>query len=77
METFVAVLAIVLGIVGIIGSVAPALPGPPISWVGLLVLYIWGFELLLSSFLKLDKAVVRSKFSEFSLDLFLLSDFCI
>ena len=42
METFVSVLAIVLGIVGIIGSVAPALPGPPISWVGLLVLYIWG-----------------------------------
>ena len=42
METFIAILAIVLGIVGIIGSVAPALPGPPVSWVGMLVLYIWG-----------------------------------
>ena len=42
METFVAILAIVLGVVGIIGSVAPALPGPPVSWVGMLVLYIWG-----------------------------------
>ena len=42
METFIAILAIILGIVGIIGSVAPALPGPPLSWVGLLVLYIWG-----------------------------------
>ena len=42
METFIAILAIVLGIVGIVGSVAPALPGPPVSWFGLLVLYIWG-----------------------------------
>ena len=42
METFIAVLAIILGIVGIIGSIAPALPGPPVSWVGLAVLYIWG-----------------------------------
>jgi hypothetical protein len=42
METFIAILAIVLGIVAIIGSVAPALPGPPLGWLGLLVLYIWG-----------------------------------
>ena len=42
METFIAILALVLGIVGIVGSVAPALPGPPVSWFGLLVLYIWG-----------------------------------
>lgn len=42
METFVAIIAILLGVVGIIGSIAPALPGPPLSWFGLLVLYIWG-----------------------------------
>lgn len=42
METFIAIAAIVLGIVGIIGSVAPALPGPPLSWLGMLLLYIWG-----------------------------------
>ena len=42
METFIAILAILFGIVGVIGSVAPALPGPPLSWVGLLILYIWG-----------------------------------
>ena len=42
METFIGILALVLGIVGIIGSVAPALPGPPLSWLGLLALYIWG-----------------------------------
>ena len=42
METFIGILAIILGVVGIIGSVAPGLPGPPLSWVGMLVLYIWG-----------------------------------
>lgn len=42
METFVGILAIIFGILGIIGSVAPALPGPPLSWLGMLVLYIWG-----------------------------------
>ena len=42
METFIAILAITLGILGIVGSIAPGLPGPPFSWLGLLVLYIWG-----------------------------------
>lgn len=42
METFIAIAAIILGVVGIIGSVAPGLPGPPLSWSGLLILYIWG-----------------------------------
>ena len=42
METFIAIVAIILGAVGIIGSIVPGLPGPPISWVGLLVLFIWG-----------------------------------
>ena len=27
-------------IIGILGSLLPVLPGPPISWVGLLLLYI-------------------------------------
>ena len=42
METFIAILAIVLGLVGIVGSIAPGLPGPPLSWVGLLLIYLWG-----------------------------------
>ena len=42
METFLAILAIVLGITGIVGSIVPGLPGPPLSWAGLLLLYLWG-----------------------------------
>ena len=38
MDIFLAIVAILLGIVGIAGSIVPALPGPPVGWVGLLVL---------------------------------------
>ena len=44
METLVIILAIVAGIIGIAGSILPGLPGTPVSWVGLLLLYIWGPE---------------------------------
>ena len=36
------VFAIILGLVGIVGSIVPALPGPPVSWVGLLLVYFSG-----------------------------------
>ena len=42
METLIAIFAILLGTLAIIGSIAPALPGPPLGWGGLLILYIWG-----------------------------------
>ena len=42
METFIAVLALLLGVVGIVGSIVPGLPGPPLSWVGLLLIFLWG-----------------------------------
>jgi uncharacterized protein YqgC (DUF456 family) len=42
METAIVVLAILAGIIGIAGSILPGLPGTPISWVGMLILYIWG-----------------------------------
>ena len=42
METTIIVLAILAGIIGIIGSILPGLPGTPISWVGMLLLYVWG-----------------------------------
>ena len=42
MEIIVGILAVLAGIIGILGSVLPALPGPPLSWVGMLLLYFWG-----------------------------------
>lgn len=42
MDTLIAIIAVFAGLVGIAGSIIPALPGPPISWAGLLVLYLLG-----------------------------------
>lgn len=42
METVIIILAILAGIIGIVGSIIPGLPGPPISWVGMFMLYLWG-----------------------------------
>ena len=44
MDVAIIILAIVAGIFGIVGSIIPGLPGPPISWIGLLLLFIWGPE---------------------------------
>ncbi len=40
MDIFWAVLAVLLGLIGIIGSFLPVLPGPPISFFGLLILQL-------------------------------------
>ena len=42
MDAIVSIIAIVAGIIGIAGSILPGLPGTPVSWLGLLILYIWG-----------------------------------
>ncbi|MBQ8061052.1 MAG: DUF456 domain-containing protein [Bacteroidales bacterium] len=42
MSTIIIILAVVAGIIGIAGSVLPGLPGPPVSWLGLMILYFWG-----------------------------------
>ena len=42
MEVVIGILAVIAGVVGILGSILPALPGPPLSWVGMLLLYFWG-----------------------------------
>ena len=42
METAIIILAILAGVLGIAGSILPGLPGTPISWVGMLILYVWG-----------------------------------
>lgn len=44
METAIVIFAILAGIIGIAGSILPGLPGAPFSWIGLLLLYIWGPE---------------------------------
>lgn len=36
------IIALIAAIFGIVGSIVPGLPGPPVSWVGLLLLYIDG-----------------------------------
>ena len=42
METLIIILAILAGVIGIDGSILPGLPGVPFSWLGMLILYIWG-----------------------------------
>ena len=42
MSVLVIILAVLAGVIGIVGSVVPALPGPPVSWAGLMILYFWG-----------------------------------
>jgi uncharacterized protein YqgC (DUF456 family) len=38
MDIFLAILAILFGVIGLLGSVLPVLPGPPVGWLGLLLL---------------------------------------
>ncbi len=42
MTTTIAIVAIILGILGFIGCILPVIPGPPISWAGMLILFLWG-----------------------------------
>ncbi|WKW47100.1 DUF456 domain-containing protein [Myroides sp. JBRI-B21084] len=39
MEFLILIISLLLVLVGVVGSFLPALPGPPLCWVGLLVLY--------------------------------------
>lgn len=40
MEYILLFTGLVLILLGIVGSILPALPGPPISWIGLLLIYL-------------------------------------
>lgn len=51
MEYLILIVSLLFVLVGIAGSVLPALPGPPLSWIGILILYttpgvIWNYWLL-------------------------------
>ncbi|MBR1792632.1 MAG: DUF456 domain-containing protein [Bacteroidales bacterium] len=37
MDVFFIVVALILAVAGIVGSIVPGLPGPPLSWAGLLL----------------------------------------
>lgn len=37
--TVLIIIAVMLAVIGIIGSIVPGIPGPPISWLGLLLVY--------------------------------------
>ena len=42
METVVGIIAIILAVIGMIGSFVPVVPGPPLAWTGMLIVYLWG-----------------------------------
>lgn len=58
MEIVIIILAILAGIIGVAGSILPGLPGAPFSWLGLLLLFIWGPESMPVSTLVIWGAVV-------------------
>ena len=39
MDIFLVILSALFMIIGLIGSLLPVIPGPPLSWLGLLILY--------------------------------------
>ncbi len=45
------IIAVILGIVGLVGCVLPVIPGPPLSWLGLLLVFLTGPEDMTTTFL--------------------------
>ena len=41
MEALIVIIAVALGFIGLLGCIVPVIPGPPLSYLGLLILYIW------------------------------------
>ena len=51
MEIFLVILAFILLVFGILGAVVPMLPGPPLSFIGLLLMHWSGYGEFSSTFL--------------------------
>jgi len=60
MEILLAVLAFLFLLIGLLGSVVPVLPGPPISFIGLLVLQWSGYGNFSSEFLLVWAAITAA-----------------
>jgi len=60
MEIFLVVLAFLFLLIGLLGSVVPVLPGPPISFVGLLVLQWSGYGNFSTEFLLVWAAITAA-----------------
>ena len=60
MDWFLAILGGILMVVGIIGAIVPVLPGPPISYLGLLLLHWTGWAEFSTQFLVIMAAVAAA-----------------
>ena len=46
MICFLEIVAVLSGIIGLLGCILPVLPGPPLSYAGLAIMYFWANPLL-------------------------------
>lgn len=51
MDIFLVILSGLLIVIGLVGSVVPVLPGPPLSWAGILLIHLTTFASFSSTFL--------------------------
>lgn len=41
MEIFLEIVAVLFGVFGLLGCILPVLPGPPLSYIGLVIMFLW------------------------------------